>query len=80
MNEYPEHLQLLYVKASLEEEVLGGDVALLTARHMLALWNTLYKDQLVGDTVDSPSQVPGNHDNYSVFNMSDKDTGVFVFI
>ncbi|RXG69514.1 Tetratricopeptide repeat protein 7B [Armadillidium vulgare] len=74
VSEYPEHLQLLYLKASLEEELLGCDAALLTARHMLSLWNALYKDEMVSDLLDSPSQMHGNHDNYSLFNMSEKDT------
>ena len=75
VSEYPEHLQLLYVKASLEEELYGAEAALLTAKHMLSLWNVLYKEQMVEDCVDSHSNVNMNHDNYSVFNMSDKDTG-----
>ncbi|XP_037776220.1 tetratricopeptide repeat protein 7B-like isoform X5 [Penaeus monodon] len=71
--EYPENLHLLYVRASLEEAVHGGEVALLTARHMLSLWQTLYKDQLMGDISDVQSQMHTNHDTYSIFNMSDKD-------
>lgn len=73
--EYPENLHLLYVRASLEEAVHGGEVALLTARHMLSLWQTLYKDQLMGDISDVQSQMHTNHDTYSIFNMSDKDGG-----
>lgn len=72
--EYPENLHLLYVRATLEEAVYGGDVALLTARHMLTLWQKLYKEQLISDISDAQSQRHANHDTYSIFNMSDKDT------
>ncbi|KAK7066570.1 Tetratricopeptide repeat protein 7B [Halocaridina rubra] len=72
--EYPENLHLLYVRASLEEAVHGGEVALLTARHMLSLWQNLYKEQLMGEISDVQSQFNANHDSYSIFNMSDKDT------
>ncbi|XP_064098274.1 tetratricopeptide repeat protein 7B-like isoform X4 [Macrobrachium nipponense] len=72
--EYPENLHLLYVRASLEEAVHGGEVALLTARHMLSLWQNLYKEQLMGEISDVQSQFNTNHDSYSIFNMSDKDT------
>ncbi|XP_071524615.1 tetratricopeptide repeat protein 7B isoform X2 [Panulirus ornatus] len=72
--EYPENLHLLYVRASLEEAVYGGEVALLTARHMFTLWQKLYKEQLMSDISDVQSQHHTNHDTYSVFNMSDKDT------
>ncbi|XP_042212941.1 tetratricopeptide repeat protein 7B-like isoform X6 [Homarus americanus] len=72
--EYPENLHLLYVRATLEEAVYGGEVALLTARHMLTLWQKLYKEQLMSDISDVQSQRHANHDTYSIFNMSDKDT------
>ncbi|XP_069961151.1 tetratricopeptide repeat protein 7B-like isoform X2 [Cherax quadricarinatus] len=72
--EYPENLHLLYVRASLEEAVYGGEIALLTARHMLTLWQKLYKEQLISDISDAHSQQHANHDTYSIFNMSDKDT------
>ncbi|XP_066988572.1 tetratricopeptide repeat protein 7B isoform X13 [Macrobrachium rosenbergii] len=72
--EYPENLHLLYVRASLEEAVHGGEIALLTARHMLSLWQNLYKEQLMGEISDVQSQFNTNHDSYSIFNMSDKDT------
>lgn len=65
----------MYVRASLEEAVFGGEVALLTARRMLTLWQKLYKEQLSSDTTDSQSHHHTNHDTYSIFNMSDKDAG-----
>ena len=79
VSEYPEHIQLLYVKASLEEVVVGCDVALLTARHMLSLWHSLYKDQMATEISDVQSQYH-NNDTYSIMNMSDKDSGKCTFI
>ncbi|KAK4294849.1 hypothetical protein Pmani_032558 [Petrolisthes manimaculis] len=73
LKEYPDDLHLMYVRASLEEAVFGGEVALLTARRMLTLWQKLYKEQLSSDTTDSQSYHHTNHDTYSIFNMSDKD-------
>ncbi|XP_076056869.1 tetratricopeptide repeat domain 7 isoform X2 [Oratosquilla oratoria] len=73
IQEYPENLHLMYVKASLEEVVHGPDVALLTAKKMLVLWQQLYKDHMMSDVSDAQSQYM-NHDSYSVFNLSDKDT------
>ncbi|MPC20625.1 Tetratricopeptide repeat protein 7B [Portunus trituberculatus] len=72
--EYPENLHLMYVRASLEEVVYGGEVALHTARQMFTLWQKLYKEQLMTDISDVQSQHHANHDTHSMFNMSDKDT------
>ena len=44
LEEYPHNFDLLYVKALLEEQCLGGETALLTAKEMLALWKHLYED------------------------------------
>lgn len=76
MAEYPENLHLMYVRASLEEVVYGGEVALHTARQMFTLWQKLYKEQLMTDISDVQSQHHANHDTHSMFNMSDKDTGM----
>lgn len=74
--EYPENLHLMYVRASLEEVVYGGEVALHTARQMFTLWQKLYKEQLMTDISDVQSQHHANHDTHSMFNLSDKDTGM----
>lgn len=74
--EYPENLHLMYVRASLEEVVYGGEVALHTARQMFTLWQKLYKEQLMADISDVQSQHHANHDTHSMFNLSDKDTGM----
>lgn len=66
----------MYVRASLEEVVYGGEVALHTARQMFTLWQKLYKEQLMTDISDVQSHHHANHDTNSIFNMSDKDTGM----
>ena len=51
-------------------------MALHTARQMFTLWQKLYKEQLMTDISDVQSQHHANHDTHSIFNMSDKDTGM----
>lgn len=45
LEEYPDNLNFLYVKAHLELRSIGGVDALYTISHMLHLWKTLYEDQ-----------------------------------
>ncbi|XP_076663255.1 tetratricopeptide repeat domain 7 isoform X2 [Andrena cerasifolii] len=45
LEEYPDNLNFLYVKAHLELRSIGGEQALFTIRHMLLLWKDLYEDQ-----------------------------------
>ncbi|XP_068086272.1 tetratricopeptide repeat protein 7B isoform X2 [Anabrus simplex] len=76
LEEYPDNLNLLYVKAHLELNSQGGEMALLTAKHMLALWKTLYEDQT---NVELNDQSEKRSDTRSVFQlytseMSDKDS------
>lgn len=76
LEEYPDNLNLLYVKAHLELQSQGGEMALLTAKHMLALWKTLYEDQTNGEIIDHSEK---RSDTRSVFQlytseMSDKDS------
>ncbi|GLH01190.1 Tetratricopeptide repeat protein 7B [Gryllus bimaculatus] len=76
LEEYPDNLNLLYVKAHLELQSQGGELALLTAKHMLALWKTLYEDQTNGELGDHSEK---RSDTRSVFQlytseMSDKDS------
>lgn len=49
LEEYPDCLNLLYVKAHLELLEKGGEVALITAKQMLELWKTLYESQMISD-------------------------------
>ncbi|XP_069687732.1 tetratricopeptide repeat protein 7B-like isoform X2 [Periplaneta americana] len=76
LEEYPDNLNLLYVKAHLELHSIGGESALFTAKHMLALWKTLYEDQT---NIELPDQSEKRSDTRSVFQlytseMSDKDS------
>ena len=74
LSEYPDNLQLLYVKASLEEGIFGAERALVTIREMLTIWTTLFKAELEQEVfLDSPTQ--GMTECHSLFNLSDKDTG-----
>ena len=72
LEEYPENFDLLYVKTLLEERCYGGEVALVSAKQMLALWKLLYDDvpSLVASASESnPNNVShsfSNYDNRSV--------------
>ncbi|GFG28700.1 hypothetical protein Cfor_05984 [Coptotermes formosanus] len=76
LDEYPDNLNLLYVKAHVELQSQGGEQALLTAKHMLSLWRALYEDQTNSEL---PDQSEKRSDTRSVFQlytseMSDKDS------
>ncbi|XP_075226691.1 tetratricopeptide repeat domain 7 [Lycorma delicatula] len=71
LQDFPDNLNLHYIKAHLELSTHGGEVALLTAKHMLTLWKVLYEEQ-------TQSQLD-HSDTRSVFQlytseMSDKDS------
>lgn len=75
LEEYPDCLNLLYVKAYLELHEKGGEVALITAKQMLELWKTLYESQTISDMPECDRK----SDTRSVFQlytseMSDKDS------
>lgn len=71
LQDFPDNLNLHYIKAHLELQTHGGEVALSTAKHMLSLWKLLYEEQ---------TQMQTDHsDTRSVFQlytseMSDKDS------
>jgi len=76
LDEYPDNLNLLYVKAHVELQSQGGEQALLTAKYMLSLWRALYEDQT---NIELPDQSERRSDTRSVFQlytseMSDKDS------
>ncbi|CAG0879431.1 unnamed protein product [Darwinula stevensoni] len=48
LKEYPNSMPLMYLKAILEEKVRGPEVALLTARKMLAHWKCIFEKQNSG--------------------------------
>lgn len=77
LEEYPDNLNILYVKANLELHSVGGEEALFTIKHMLFLWKNLYEDQTNVDINEQQSEK--RSETRSVFQMytsemSDKDS------
>lgn len=77
LEEYPDNLNILYLKANLELTSVGGEEALLTIKHMLHLWKTLYEGQTNVDVNEQTSEK--RSETRSVFQMyssemSDKDS------
>ncbi|XP_033190579.1 tetratricopeptide repeat protein 7B isoform X1 [Bombus vosnesenskii] len=77
LEEYPDNLNFLYVKAHLELQSIGGEQALFTIRHMLLLWKNLYEDQTNANCNEQHSEK--RSETRSVFQlyaseMSDKDS------
>ncbi|OAD59814.1 Tetratricopeptide repeat protein 7B [Eufriesea mexicana] len=77
LEEYPDNLNFLYVKAHLELRSIGGEQALFTIRHMLLLWKNLYEDQTNANCNEQHSEK--RSETRSVFQlyaseMSDKDS------
>ncbi|XP_044258625.1 tetratricopeptide repeat protein 7B isoform X2 [Tribolium madens] len=75
LEEYPDCLNLMYVKAHLELHEEGGEKALTTAKQMLELWKNLYEGQLNSDVPECDRK----SDTRSVFQlytseMSDRDS------
>uniref|UniRef100_V5IB36 Tetratricopeptide repeat protein n=1 Tax=Anoplophora glabripennis TaxID=217634 RepID=V5IB36_ANOGL len=75
LEEYPDCLNLMYVKAYLELHERGGEKALVTAKQMLELWKSLYEGQTISDMPECDRK----SDTRSVFQlytseMSDKDS------
>ncbi|KAG5883176.1 hypothetical protein JTB14_018193 [Gonioctena quinquepunctata] len=75
LEEYPDCLNLMYVKAYLELHVKGGEKALVTAKQMLELWKNSYEGQTISDMPECDRK----SDTRSVFQlytseMSDKDS------
>lgn len=78
LEEFPDNLNLLHVKAHLELHLQDADTALVSVKKMLQIWRDLYDSQTNGaDAVDER-----NSDTRSVFQvhstqMSDKDSSEF---
>lgn len=75
LEEFPDNLNLLHVKAHLELHLQNADTALVTVKKMLHIWRDLYDSQTNG----LDGQDERNSDTKSVFQMhstqmSDKDT------
>lgn len=74
LEEYPDCLNLMYVKAHLELNEEGGEKALTTAKQMLELWKNLYEGQ-----INDVPECDRKSDTRSVFQlytseMSDRDS------
>ena len=77
LEEYPENLNFLYIKARLELFILGEEYALFTIKHMLFRWKTLYENQVITESSEQHSDKKS--ETRSVFQlhtseMSDKDS------
>ncbi|KAL0116762.1 hypothetical protein PUN28_009995 [Cardiocondyla obscurior] len=77
LEEYPDNLNFLYVKAHLELRSIGGVDALYTISHMLHLWKSLYEDQTNVNCNEQQSEK--RSETRSVFQLytselSDKDS------
>lgn len=75
LEEFPDNLNLLHVKAHLELHLQNAETALVTVKKMLHIWHDLYESQTNG----SDGQDERNSDTKSVFQMhstqmSDKDS------
>lgn len=73
LEEFPDNLNLLHVKAHLELYLQDADTALITVKQMLHIWRELYESQT--NSVDGTDE--RNSDTRSIFQMhstSDKDS------
>lgn len=80
LEEYPDDLNLLYVKAHLQLNCQGGEVALNTAKYMLTVWKTLYEDQTVSDAADASDKRSDTKSTFQLYanEMSDKDSSKYL--
>jgi tetratricopeptide (TPR) repeat protein len=83
LEEYPNNLNILYVKANLQLYSIGGEEALTTIKHMLFLWKNLYDDQIKADINEQQSEK--RSETRSVFQihtseLSDKDSSMHIKI
>lgn len=79
LDEYPDDLNLMYVKAHLELFRQGGEVALITAKRMLAVWKVIYEEQTMVDTTDMSDKRSDTKSAFQLYTseMSDKDSSKF---
>lgn len=78
LEEFPDNLNLLHVKAHLELHLQNADTALVTVKRMLQIWRDLYEAQTNG----LDGQDERNSDTKSVFlmhstQMSDRDSSKY---
>lgn len=70
LQDFPDCLNLLFVKAHLELYTVGSEAALLTAKHMLSLWKVLYEEQTTQESTQENRSVLQLYTS----EMSDKDS------
>lgn len=79
--EYPDNLNILYVKAHLQLHNNEAEEALVTIKHMFFLWKNLYEEQTSVDFNEQQSE--RRSESRSVFQMyssemSDKDSSWWI--
>lgn len=70
LEEFPNNFDFLYIKSLLEERCFGGEVALTTAKHMLAVWRQMYEDS----TAERHANLTENNPSYISHSFSNYDT------
>ena len=76
LEEYPTNFDLLYIKTLLEERCFGGEVALVTAKHMLALWKQLYEDSSSSGGANVASESNPNNVSHSYSNYDTRSVAL----
>lgn len=80
LEEYPDDLNLLYIKAHLELYDKGGEAALVTAKQMLSVWKVLYEEQTLLDAADASDKRSDTKSTFQLYTaeMSDKDSSTLL--
>lgn len=80
LEEYPDNLNFLYVKAHLELRSISGEVALFTIKQMFSLWKSLFEDQTNINCNEQHSEKRSEIRSVCQFfasEMSDKDSSKY---
>lgn len=79
LEEYPDDLNLIYLKAHLELYCEGGEVALGTAKKLLSIWKAKYEEQTTVDTTDMSDKRSDTRSAFQLYTseISDKDSSKF---
>lgn len=81
LEEYPDNLNFLYVKANLELRSVGGVDALYTINRMLLLWRSLYENQTNNSCNELQSERRSEtRSTFALYTseMSDKDSSKYL--
>ncbi|KAL0275543.1 UNVERIFIED_CONTAM: hypothetical protein PYX00_003362 [Menopon gallinae] len=76
LEEYPDDLNLIYLKAHLQLYCEGGEAALVTAKKLLSIWKSKYEEQTAVDTTDMSDKRSDTRSAFHFYTseMSDKDS------